>query len=69
MVHVTKCPVKEGRGRPSHEFTWNGKEYIYCDGWINAMTEEPITVCEKCPDHVSKAQEDLEKLQRGESIG
>ena len=62
MVHVSKCPIKEGRGHPSHEFTFNGKKYIYCYGWQNMMTDEPDEICKNCPDHVSHAQDDLDQL-------
>lgn len=50
MVHIRKCPCKYGRGRPSTEFYLHGKPQIYCYGWLDAMTDEPLEVCKKCKD-------------------
>ena len=40
MVH-TKCILKK-RGRPYTDFYINGKPQIYCMGWIDIMTDEPL---------------------------
>lgn len=69
MVHVKKCPLGK-RGRPSTEFYLNGKPQIYCYGWIDKMTDEPIDECRKCLDHVKNAENDLNQLRskmKGES--
>jgi len=63
MVHVKKCPYGK-RGKASTEFYIDGKPQIYCMGWNSCMTDYPIEICEKCADHVSKAQEDLERSRR-----
>lgn len=56
MVHVKKCPCKNGRGRPTTEFHINGKPQIYCYGWIDRMTDEPLEVCRNCLDYVNGEQ-------------
>ena len=60
MVHVKKCPVKDGRGRPSTEWYKDGKPMIYCYGWIDRMNDELIPECRNCPDNVYNAQDDLD---------
>lgn len=49
MVHVKKCPLGK-RGRPSTEFWKDGKPQIYCRGWIDKMTDEPLNECRACSD-------------------
>ena len=63
MVHVKNCPHGE-RGEPSTEFYSDGKPQIYCHGWIDPRCDELIDVCKRCADHVSRAQEDLERSRR-----
>lgn len=65
MVHVKKCPYGK-RGRPSTEFYKDGEPQIYCEGWIDPMTDELIGECGCCPDHVSCAQEDMDEWLKGE---
>ena len=50
MVHVRKCPCEYGRGRPTTEFYRNGKPMIYCMGWIDKMTDDPLPICKNCKD-------------------
>ena len=60
-----KCALKEKglrRGRPSHEWNDGEKDHIYCLGYIDPRTDCPLPECEACPDHVDKAQEDLDRF-------
>lgn len=57
---TVKCPLGK-RGTPSHEWYDGEKSRIYCHGWIDSMTDAPLEACLNCPDHVSKAQDDLDK--------
>lgn len=57
---TVKCPLGK-RGRPSHEWHDGEKSRIYCQGWIDSMTDEYLEACKNCPDHVNKAQDDLDK--------
>ena len=57
---TVKCPHGK-RGSSSHEWNDGTKDRIYCLGWEEKRTDEPLEVCMSCPDHVSKAQDDLEK--------
>ena len=54
MVHVKKCPYEKGRGNPTTEFykivDGKRKPQIYCLGWIDSMTDEPLEVCKNCKD-------------------
>ena len=36
----------------------------YCYGYIDRMTDEPLSECKECRDYVGKAQEDLEAWNR-----
>lgn len=58
---TVKCKLKK-RGRASHEWNDGEKDRIYCLGYIDRMTDDPIPECLFCPDHVSKAEEDREKF-------
>ena len=51
MVHVSKCPCKR-RATPTIEFYKDGKPQIYCFGWRNYATDEPIAECKNCADWV-----------------
>ena len=57
---TVKCPLKK-RGYPSHEWHDGKKWRIYCSGWVDLRTDLYVDECQKCPDHVEKAQGDLEK--------
>ena len=50
MVHVKKCPCEYGRGKPTTEFHVNGRPMIYCMGWIDMRTDEPLKICKVCSD-------------------
>ena len=56
MVHVGRCPNKEGRGNPTTEFYIDGKPQIYCYGWEYKTSGEPLECCKKCPDWVRGEQ-------------
>lgn len=47
---------------PKTEEEWNDgkKDHIYCLGWVDPMTDDPLLKCFACPDFVDKAQDDLE---------
>jgi len=60
---TVKCRLGK-RGRPSHEWSDGTKDRIYCFGYQNRMTDEPLEECLHCPDHVSHAQDDLDKWNR-----
>ena len=61
MVHVRKCPCEHGRGKATTEFYKDGKPQIYCYGWIDLRTDEPLEICRDCADFVYNAQDDLDK--------
>lgn len=65
MVHVAKCPYSEGRGLPTTEFHIDGKPQIYCRGWEDKRTDEPIEVCKNCKDFVygSQIEKDYEEAK------
>ena len=60
MVHVKKCPNPEGRGNPTTEFYIDGKPQIYCYGWIDGMTDEPLQICKECLDWVAGEQIEID---------
>ena len=49
MVHVKKCPLGK-RGKPTTEFWKDGKPQIYCEGWVDQMTDEALDECKRCLD-------------------
>ena len=49
------------RGRVSTEWCKKGKAQIYCYGWTDKSTDSLLPECQKCADHVDKAQEDYEE--------
>ena len=57
---TVKCPLGK-RSSPSHEWYDGEKSRIYCMGWEDKRTDAPLEACLNCPDHVSKAQDDLDK--------
>ena len=65
MVHIKKCPNPLGRGNPTTEFYIDGKPQIYCNGWIDKMTDKPLEVCQNCKDFVygEQAEIDFEKAK------
>lgn len=62
MVHVKKCPLGK-RGEPSKEFMKDGKPQVYCMGWNDSSTDEPLPQCRACLDFVGNDQieEDIRK--------
>lgn len=66
MVHVRKCPCEYGRGNSTTEFYRNGKPMIYCMGWIDKMTDDPLPICKNCKDWYMGTQCE-EDFRRGES--
>ena len=60
MVHVRKCPCLHGRGKPSTEFYKDGKPQIYCYGWKDEMTDEPIDCCKSCKDFAMGKQVEID---------
>lgn len=61
---TVKCALGR-RGRPSHEWNDGKRDRIYCLGYIDRMTDDILPECRNCPDHVDKAQEDLEAFYKG----
>lgn len=61
---TVKCPLGK-RGYPAHEWNDGKKDRIYCYGRIDFMTYDPLPECVSCPDHVSKAQDDLDAFLSG----
>ncbi len=70
MVHVKKCPYRYGRGKPSTEFYIDGKPQIYCYGWMDLMTEEPLKICKECADWVygEQCDEDFKAVLGNEQL-
>lgn len=60
---TVKCPIGR-RGKATHEWNDGEKDRIYCHGWIDKMTDEYLEQCLDCPDHVTKAQDDLDAWNR-----
>ena len=60
---TVKCAFGK-RGRPSHEWNDGEKDQIYCLGWVDRMTDDPLSECLACPDFVDKAQDDLESFYK-----
>lgn len=58
---TVKCKAVElgivpRRSTASLEWYADNKPQHYCYGYINATNDEVLTVCQNCPDHISKAQ-------------
>ena len=49
------------RGEPSIEWYKDDKPQYYCYGYIDKMTDELLSECKKCQNHVDKAQDDLDE--------
>lgn len=62
-METVKCAL--GKRRPSHEWNDGKKDRIYCYGYVDRRTDCLLPECEACPDHVDKAQGDLEAHNRG----
>lgn len=59
MVHVRACPLGK-RGKPTTEFYKDGKPQIYCFGWVDMRTDEPLKECKACKDFVYGEQIDID---------
>lgn len=60
---TVKCAIGK-RGHPSHEWNDGDKDHIYCLGWVDRMTDDPLSECLACHDFVDKAQDDLESFYK-----
>lgn len=60
---TVKCAFGK-RGRQSHEWNDGDKDHIYCLGWVDRMTDDPLSECLACSDFVDKAQDDLESFYK-----
>lgn len=60
---TVKCQLGK-RGHPTHEWNDGKKDHIYCYGYIDRMTDDPLPECLACPDHVSHAQDDMDAFFR-----
>lgn len=49
------------RGYSTVEWYKDGKAQVYCYGYIDKMTDEPLEICKHCTDFVEYAQADLDK--------
>ena len=61
---LAKSKVKR-RGQATVEWYKDGVPQYYCYGYIDKMTDEPLSECKECRDYVGKAQDDLEAWNRG----
>ena len=60
---TVKCSLGRRR-QASHEWNDGEKDRIYCLGYVDLMTDDYLDECRDCPDHVNKAQADLERWNR-----
>ena len=60
---TVKCPLVK-RGKPTNEWFDGVKYRIYCMGWVDRMTDDPLPECLACPDHVSHAQDDMDSFYK-----
>jgi hypothetical protein len=68
MVHVKKCPYGN-RSRAETAFWIDGKPQIYCAGWYDRMTDEPLEICAKCADwaYGEQCDKDYEEARENEN--
>ena len=64
---TVKCALGY-RGRASHEWNDGEKDRIYCMGWVDRRTDDPLPECLACPDHVSHAQDDLDAFTKNRRV-
>ena len=55
MTHVESCPYCH-RSKAETDFYKDWKPQIYCLGWIDPMTDEPLEVCQNCNDWLGDEQ-------------
>lgn len=60
---AVKNGIVKAKGKPSIEFYKDGKPQYFCEGYIDAMTDEVLEVCRNCKKHVDHADEVLEELE------
>ena len=58
-----KCRIGK-RGKATNEWNDGVKGHIYCMGWVDRMTDDPLPECLSCQDHVSHAQKDLDAFYK-----
>ena len=58
---TVKCPLGK-RGESTHEWNDGAKDRVYCMGWVDRRTDDPLPECLVCQDHVSHAQDDLDSF-------
>ena len=68
MVHVKRCPYGK-RGKPSTEFYKNDKPQIYCLGWVDKKTDDPLLICRECDDwvHGNRCEQDFNERKTDET--
>ena len=59
MVHVKKCPLGK-RGYPTTGFWKDGVPQIYCLGFVNNSTDEPLEECKQCKDFADGEQLEID---------
>ena len=52
------------RGEATVEWYKDEVPQYYCYGYIDNMTDEPLSECKECRDYVGKAQDDLDEWNR-----
>ena len=69
MVH-TKCQ-RDKRGKPTTEFYIDGKPQVYCRGFYDMMTDEPVEACKNCLDFVDgeQCEKDFEEAKAKGKLG
>lgn len=69
MVHVSKCPCEYVRGAPTTEFHKDGKPMVYCMGWVDCATDDPLPICKECKDWYmgEQCEKDFEDFMRENS--
>lgn len=66
MVHVKKCPLGK-RSTPTTEFYIAGEPQIYCMGYEDCRTDEPLEECRKCLDWVCGEQMSIDFMNMQKS--
>lgn len=65
---TVKCALGQRSGS-THEWNDGVKDHIYCYGYIDKKNDEPLPECLACPDHVYKAQEDMDRWRESMAPG
>ena len=69
MARASRCElVRSGqvkrKGRASIEFYLAGKPQYFCMGYMNPYYDDVCEECLRCPMHVRKANDELQRLRR-----